>query len=183
MPTVDHWFDFICPYCYIAQDRNQILREHGVDVVEHACRIHPEIGPGGVHVGARVGPNYDFLADEAKAAGLPLHWTDRIAYSRPALAAFSWLKTHHPEEADRFSAAVFSAYFAERLDIESHDLLVSLAGSADLRPALTSGAADAELLRSATSVTGTPTWIADGVAVSGLRPRGWFENWAASLVV
>jgi hypothetical protein len=25
-----HWYDFICPFCYIAQDRNRILRDNGV---------------------------------------------------------------------------------------------------------------------------------------------------------
>jgi hypothetical protein len=27
-----YWFDFICPFCYIAQDRNRILRKRGVTV-------------------------------------------------------------------------------------------------------------------------------------------------------
>jgi hypothetical protein len=76
--TVEHWFDFICPYCYVAQDRNRIFREHGIHVVEHALQIHPEIGPGGTPAGSRSGPAYEFLAREAEAAGLPLRWTDRM---------------------------------------------------------------------------------------------------------
>ncbi|MCI2422534.1 nitroreductase family protein [Saccharopolyspora sp. K220] len=80
--TAEHWFDFICPFCYVAQDRNQVLREHGIHVVEHALQIHPEIGPGGTQVGPRSGPTYEFLAREAEAAGLPLRWTDRICCLR-----------------------------------------------------------------------------------------------------
>jgi predicted DsbA family dithiol-disulfide isomerase len=189
--TVEHWFDVICPYCYVAQDRNRILRERGIRVVEHALQIHPEIGPGGTPVGPRSGPAYEFLAREAEAAGLPLRWTDRIPYSRPALAAFEWLGKTNPEAGERFAAAVFAAYFADGLDIESEDLLVRLTEQAGgdangLRAALASAEANDALTRSETlaqqnGIASTPTWIAGGQRISGLRPRQWFEDWAATL--
>jgi predicted DsbA family dithiol-disulfide isomerase len=190
--TADHWFDFLCPFCYLAQDRNRILRERGIKVVEHPLQIHPEIGPGGEPAGPRQGPGYEYLAQEAETAGLPLHWSDRIPYSRPALAAFAWLRDTTPDAADRFAAAVFAAYFGDRRDIESEDLLVALADEAggngeDLRTALASGAACEALARSEAlgreyGVTGTPTWVVEGQGVSGLRPRQWFEEWADALV-
>jgi predicted DsbA family dithiol-disulfide isomerase len=189
--TVEHWFDVICPYCYVAQDRNRILREHGIHVVEHALQIHPEIGPGGTPAAPRSGPAYEFLAHEAEVAGLPLRWTDRIPYSRPALAAFEWLEKIDPDAGERFAAAVFAAYFADGLDIESDDLLVSLAeragGDANgLRAALASAeASDAltrsEILAHQNGVSGTPTWIAGDQRISGLRPRQWFADWAVAL--
>jgi predicted DsbA family dithiol-disulfide isomerase len=189
--TAVHWFDVICPYCYVAQDRNRILRAHGVEVVEHALQIHPEIGPGGTPAGPRSGPAYEFLAREAEAAGLPLRWTDRIPYSRPALAAFEWLRTADPETGARFASAVFAAYFVDGLDIESEDLLVILAGEAGgdtdgLRAAMASGAAHDALTRSEAlarryDVEGTPTWIGGGRRISGLRPRQVFEDWVGTL--
>jgi predicted DsbA family dithiol-disulfide isomerase len=188
--TVEHWFDFICPYCYLAQDRNRILRAHGIELVEHGLQIHPEIGPGGTTVGPRVGPTYDFLAQEAAAAGLPLHWTDRIGHSRPALAAFEWLRTADVEVADRFAEAVFTAYFAEGQDIESEELLATLAaeagGDADQLLVGLATTANDLLVRSERraaqyGVQSTPTWIADGKRLSGLQSREWFEQWAAAL--
>jgi predicted DsbA family dithiol-disulfide isomerase len=189
--VVQHWFDFICPFCYIAQDRNRILRGHGIQVSEHALQIHPEIGPGGALAGPRVGSVYEFLAREADAAGLPLRWTDRMPHSRPALAAFEWLNESSPEIAERFAAAVFAAYFAEGEDIESVDLLASLAKDAGgddgaLRAALSSTAANDALVRSELlahdhGVESTPTWVADGRKTSGLQPRQWFEDWAGTL--
>lgn len=188
---VEHWFDFSCPYCYLAQDRNAILRQHGIQVVEHALQIHPEIGPGGVLVGPRSGPTYDLLAHEAEAVGLPLRWTDRITYSRPALAAYEWLHKAQPEASERFAKAVFAAYFADGQDIESEDLLLRLADDAradanGLRAALASTTAaealtGSEILAAEYGVEGTPTWIAGGQRVSGLRPRQWFEDWAVTL--
>jgi predicted DsbA family dithiol-disulfide isomerase len=186
--SVDHWFDFICPFCYVGQDRNRILRAHGMEVVEHPMQIHPEIGPGGALAGPRVGPSYDFLADEAEAVGLPLVWRDRIPFSRPALSAYAWLRELRPEVADGFATRVFDAYFGHGEDIEPEELLLRLATEAggdpaDLRAALSGSTADdllAQELRSAAEhgVQGTPYWSARGQHVSGLRPRGWFESWA-----
>ncbi|MGW4485015.1 DsbA family oxidoreductase [Amycolatopsis sp. NPDC004368] len=188
-PTVEHWFDFLCPFCYVAQDRNRVLREHGVVVLEHPLQIHPEIGPGGSPVGPRVGPTYDFLAREAEAAGLPLTWTDRIAYSLPALGAYASLDD--TAVAERFAASVFNAYFGEGRDIESRSLLLSLAEAAGgdpsaVRAAWESGEADRAVGRSALraaehGVQGTPAWVAGGGSVVGLRPREWFETWARSI--
>lgn len=186
--TAEHWFDFTCPFCYIAQDRNKVLREHGIKVVEHAIQIHPEIGPSGALVGPRTGPTYDYLAAEAAAAGLPLTWTDKIAYSRPALGAAEWIEHHHPEASERFATSVFDAYFGEGKDIEAPELLVALGEQAgvDIRPALESAeGADAlarsEALAGEHGVTSTPTWIAGGQRITGLRTREWFADWAVSL--
>lgn len=184
--VVEHWFDFVCPYCYIAQDRNRILRERGIEVVEHAIRIHPEIPPGGKPAGPRVGPTYEFLAREAEAAGLPLRWSSRMPNTRRALAAFEWLKNTRPKVARRFAESVFAAYFAQGQDIESVDLLAILAEAAGgdparLRAALADGTAYAALDRSEREakkygVEGTPTWNVLGQSVSGLRPRVWFRD-------
>ena len=184
--VVEHWFDFVCPYCYVAQDRNRILRESGLEVVEHAIRIHPEIPPGGRPAGPRVGPAYDFLAREAEAAGLPLRWSARTPNTRTALAAFEWLNSIRPKVAQRFAESVFSAYFGHGHDIESVDLLATMAESAGgsgerLRIALTRGTAYEALARSERQakeygVTGTPTWNVLGQSVSGLRPRAWFRD-------
>jgi predicted DsbA family dithiol-disulfide isomerase len=189
--TVDHWFDFICPFCYVGQDRNRILRAHGIEVVDHAMQIHPEIGPGGALAGPRVGPTYDFLAGEAEAAGLPLVWRDRIPFSRPALSAYVWLREVRPDAAEGFARRVFDAYFGHGEDIEPEGLLLQLATEAgavpaDLHAALSDSTADDLLgqeLRSAAEhgVEGTPHWSAHGQHVSGLRPRAWFEDWAAAL--
>ncbi|GHJ41736.1 DsbA family protein [Streptomyces sp. TS71-3] len=189
--TAQHWFDFLCPFCYLAQDRNRILAERGVHVVGRGLQIHPEIGPGGSPAGPRSGPTYEYLAHEAEAAGLPLRWTDRMPYSRPALSAFEWLRTTDPEAAERFATAVFAAYFADGQDIEPVDRLAALARGAGadadgLRAALASGAAEAALagsedLAGEYGVAGTPAWVAGGQRAFGLRPREWFEDWAGTL--
>jgi predicted DsbA family dithiol-disulfide isomerase len=38
--TVLHWFDFICPFCYLGQQRNQVLSRHGLEIVHLPFQIH-----------------------------------------------------------------------------------------------------------------------------------------------
>ena len=42
--TVEHWADYICPWCYLALDRvDHLITAHGVDVVWRPYELHPEI--------------------------------------------------------------------------------------------------------------------------------------------
>jgi predicted DsbA family dithiol-disulfide isomerase len=113
-----HWFDFICPFCYIAQDRNRILRDAGVPVIDLPMHIHPEIGPGGAAAPPRGGPMYEQLGAAAREAGLDLTWSHRIPYSRSALVAAETVRITQPQSHQAFTAAVFHAYFALAKDIE-----------------------------------------------------------------
>jgi len=72
--AVLHSYDFLCPFCYIAQDRNAILKRRGLDVIELPFEAHPDIPPGGIMPGSRKGRMYSMLEREARKAGLPLRW-------------------------------------------------------------------------------------------------------------
>ena len=43
--TVLHWYDFLCPFCYVGQSRTTILVRHGLDVIELPFQAHPDIPP------------------------------------------------------------------------------------------------------------------------------------------
>jgi NAD-dependent dihydropyrimidine dehydrogenase PreA subunit len=78
-----HWYDVICPFCYVGQDRSALLERHGLQLAELGFEIHPETPASGRFVGARHGLVYENLEREARLAGLPLRWPDRIAYQGP----------------------------------------------------------------------------------------------------
>src|SRR5712664_3159525 len=80
-----HWYDFLCPFCYVAQHRNAILLQHGLGVVELPFQAHPDIPPGGISAGPRNGPMYAMLEREAREARLPLHWPRHLPNTRRAL--------------------------------------------------------------------------------------------------
>src|SRR6266481_3007490 len=49
--TVLHWYDFLCPFCYVGLQRNAILVRHGLHVVKLPFQAHPDIPPGGIAAG------------------------------------------------------------------------------------------------------------------------------------
>jgi predicted DsbA family dithiol-disulfide isomerase len=168
--TVLHWFDFICPFCYIAQDRNRVLRDAGVAVIDLPMQIHPEIGPGGAPAPQRGGAIYDQLAAAAREAGLQLIWSRRISYSRCALVAAETVRIIQPESHQAFLAAVFHAYFALAKDIEDPVVVAESAEEAGIDPSvfaadeMTCAVAENELRSSERRarehhVTGTPSWL------------------------
>jgi len=57
-----HWYDFMCPFSYVAQDRTAILARRGMEVAELPFRAHPEIPPGGIRAQPRVGPHRELFA-------------------------------------------------------------------------------------------------------------------------
>jgi predicted DsbA family dithiol-disulfide isomerase len=180
-----HWFDFICPFCYIAQDRNRILRSSGHALVELPLQIHPEIGPGGAAAPSREGRLYSFLAEQAREAGLNLTWSSKIPYSANALAAAELVRTTVPSAHLPFTTAVFDAYFARAEDIEDLAVIAECGAAAGLEPSfrfpsapeavaaqLAYGLAEAERL----GVNSTPSWLVSGQVVAGLYPRAVFAG-------
>lgn len=180
--SVLHWYDFICPFCYIAQDRNRILRDAGITVVELPMQIHPEIGPEGASAGPRVGPMYDNLASQAEEAGLELNWSPRIPYSRFALAAAEAVRTGRPESHQAFSEAIFHAYFALGHDIGDQTVIARCAEDVGIDPAIFGpDRADADLRYAEGQahehhVTATPSWLVVGQLVRGLQSRAYFQT-------
>jgi predicted DsbA family dithiol-disulfide isomerase len=188
--VVWHWYDLICPFCYVGQARSAVFEQHRLEVVELGFEIHPETPAEGIVVGPRKGPMYEQLAHEAKQAGLPLRWPPRIVNSRRALSAVEWARAEQPEYAREFRASLFRAHFALEQDINDeatvlrHALDVGIAVDR-LSNALRSEI-PAELLRRAErngvrlGVNSTPSWLVGRRLVRGLVTREQVEALARS---
>jgi predicted DsbA family dithiol-disulfide isomerase len=174
-----HWFDFVCPFCYIAQDRNRILREAGLTVIDLPMQIHPEISHGGAPAPPRTGPMYERLAEEAREAGLELNWSPRIPYSRFALAAAETVRINEPESHPAFNAAIFHAYFVLGHDIGDQAIIAKCAADLGIDPFMFRymtewGIADDELRYAEAQArehrrAATPSWLVDNQLVVGPR--------------
>jgi predicted DsbA family dithiol-disulfide isomerase len=179
--TVLHWFDFICPFCYVGQQRNQVLTRHGLEVVHLPFQIHPDIPPEGIAAGPRTGHMYRALEREAAKAGLPLNWPPRLPDTRTALSAAEWARRHAPAASDAFNRALFAAHFELGEDLGDAAVILRHAGEAGLdTDALADGSAKAQLAEAEAvgaryAVQATPTWLIAGQLVSGLRPEAEFE--------
>lgn len=188
--AVRHWYDFICPFCYVAQSRNAALRAAGASIFEQPFEAHPDIPEGGIEVGPRHGATYVFLKREAEAAGLALRWPHRLPNARVALAIGGWIGLRAPSSSAVFNARVFAAHFANSEDIGDIALLERFARDAEvdldaLRGAMLDGSA-ARLLRESedearrVGVQGTPAWLIGGALVSGLRPEAELQSMLGS---
>jgi predicted DsbA family dithiol-disulfide isomerase len=187
--TVLHWYDFICPFCYVGQHRTAILVRHGLRVIELPFQAHPDIPAGGFPAGRRNGPMYAMLELEARAAGLPLNWPGRFPNTRQALAAAEWVRRNQPDAFPRFHKGLFDAHFVLGEDLG--DPAVSDrhadASGVDLgrmRASLADGSAaravaEAEAIGHGYGVRGTPAWLVARRLITGLHPAAEFERLAA----
>jgi predicted DsbA family dithiol-disulfide isomerase len=190
--TVLHWFDFLCPFCYVGQQRDQILRQHRLEIVHLPFQIHPDIPPEGIEAGPRSGPVYQMLEREAAQAGLPLNWPPRLPDTRTALSAAEWVRRQRPDASDEFNRALFAAHFELGEDLGDTEVIMRHAGAAgvdtaSLRAVLADGSAravlaEAESLGARFGVQATPTWLIAREMVSGLRPESAFEDLARQAI-
>lgn len=186
-----HWYDLLCPFCYVGQQRNMIFEKHGLEVVSLPFQAHPEIPTGGRAVGERRGPMYGHVEEEARAAGLPLVWPDRLPNTRMALAATEWTRRHQPRSFPAFERALFAAHFARGEDLGDRRVIDRHAAEAGvdtaaLHDALDDGSAyllvdQSEALGTSLGVRGTPAWFASGHLIPGLYPSAQFEKLAQAV--
>lgn len=187
-----HWYDLMCPFCYVGQQRNTIFEAHGFEVIELPFQAHPEIPPGGRQAGERSAALVARIEAEAKVADLPLSWPARLPNTRAALAAAEWVRRHAPPGSfPRFQKALFAAHFALGQDLGDRDVIDRLAAAAGvdiaaMHAALADRSAYAlvdqsEALGRSLGVQGTPAWLVAGHLIPGLYPPEQFEAWIRRL--
>ena len=187
--TVLHWYDFLCPFCYIAQSRNEILRHQGFGVVELPFEVHGDIPLSGTDVGTRHGPMYAHLKREAKDAELILNWPSRLPNTRLVLAAAEWVRREHPDDFAQFQKRLFAAHFVRGENLS--DMAVIDHYIAELKiefksfhGALRNGSAlatlnESEALAHQFSVRATPAWLIRGRRFSGLLSSSEFVSFGS----
>lgn len=186
-----HWYDFLCPFCYVGQQRNTIFESRGFDVADISFQAHPEIPREGRAVGKRSGPMCSHIEEEARAAGLPLVWPERLPKTRMALAAAEWTRRHMPRSFPALEKALFAAHFVLGEDLGDRDVIDTHAVEAGIdiaamHRALDNGSAyllvdRSETLGTRLGVRGTPAWFVAGRLIPGLYPREQFEELAQAL--
>jgi predicted DsbA family dithiol-disulfide isomerase len=186
-----HWYDFLCPFCYIGQQRNTIFERHGLRVIDIPLEAHPEIPPEGQAMQDRLGPMYESLEAQARAAGLPLKWPPRLPNTRTALAAAEWTRRYAPGSFPGLEKTLFAAHFARGEDLGNLDTILRHArdNGVDvfaLRAALSDGSANEFVDRSEgfakrIGIHGTPAWFVAGRLISGLYPEDHFDRLARAL--
>lgn len=189
------WSDYLCPWCYVGQDRSAQMEELGLAVVHRPYELHPEIPAAGrtIRADGRLAPTFARIAAECDEIGLPFTPPVRMPNTRRALETAEWVRLHHPDAAGALHAALFDAHFAAGLAIDDPDVLDQLVADAgapasEVRDALDAGAArplvDASMAEARSAgVSSTPTWVLeDGFAIPGALDRATLARWITKIV-
>ncbi|HWJ64515.1 MAG TPA: DsbA family protein [Acidimicrobiales bacterium] len=189
------WSDYLCPWCYVGQDRSAQMAALGLVVVHRPYELHPEIPPEGraIRPDGRLAATFARIAAECEAIGLPFRPPVRMPNTRRALETAEWVRVHHADAADALHAALFDAHFATGLAIDDPDVLDQIVGDAgasvlEVREAIADGRAsalvDASMAEARSAgVSSTPTWVLnDGFTIPGALDRATLDRWITKIV-
>jgi predicted DsbA family dithiol-disulfide isomerase len=169
------WSDYICPWCYLGQDRTALLESLGVEVTVRPYELHPEIPVGGVATERR----FSRIAAACTEVGLPFAAPTRTPNSRRALIAAEAVRISAPAAFAVLHRSLFAAHFVEGRDIGDQrviDELVADAGAdpdaIERDPALLFASVEAA---HDNNVAGTPAWwIEDRLLIPGVQDRDYY---------
>ena len=129
------YYDYVCPYCYIATARlERLSREMGFEVVWRGIEIHPELPPQGVRrkQTLRTKGLEDYLRHVAETEGVEITLPGFVTNTRLALEVSELAK-----DAGIFGqvhTALYRAYFVEGVNIGMKNDVTRVAVGAGLDP-------------------------------------------------
>lgn len=178
------WSDYLCPWCYLALDRQQQLVDLGIDVVVRPWELHPEIPAGGreLREGGRTAVVFDHVGAECAEVGLPFLRPRRSPNTRAVLGAAEHVRLTQPSVFPALHRALFRAHFVDGADIGDPavvDVLIAECGGdpSPVRAAVVDGTAQEALKASMAEgweheVTGTPAFLLpSGFVIPGVQSR------------
>jgi predicted DsbA family dithiol-disulfide isomerase len=179
-PTIEVFSDFVCPFCYLAEQPLADAVEDGdVQIAWQPFELRPEPTP-------TLRPEGDYLQSTwqrvvypmAERMGVPIV-LPRVSpqpYSRLAFEGFAYAGEHGVGQ--RYAERIFRAFFVEQRDIGHAEVLTDVAtelglDADDFRSALDSGRyaeTHQQALRRARQlqITVVPTFLFDGQRLEGM---------------
>lgn len=174
------FYDYNCPFCYIASRRLSALsREFDLSIEWKGIEIHPEFPPEGVKTGKSFKSLLlrETIGEASGEDGVQIRPPGFAANSRLALEASEFAKTCGSFEA--FHYAVYEAYFGEGLNIGDTSVLLSIGESTGIDPGALLDSLERRTMRGAVesnqsesekyTVLGVPTSIFGGFPVYGCQ--------------
>jgi 2-hydroxychromene-2-carboxylate isomerase len=197
--TIDFYFDFISPFGYFASLRIDALgAAHGRSVEWHSMLLGVSVlKVMGLKPFLEIPLRGEYLKRDAaryvRRHGIVMKRAMGKPPSSPLFAgrAFHWLRRNAPDRAPDAAAALFAAYWAEDIDLDTPERVADIAGlgsEPDRRAVLDAlnGPEAAALLRSgveaslAHGVFGSPSFIVDGELFFGVEKMELLSEWLAS---
>lgn len=185
------WSDVVCPFCNVARERAEWLRERGMTVVFLPYDLHPEYPDEGIarddlmrRYPAAMHDTVKRLNEEAGLAYNPN--PDRVPRTRRALELIEWARGHGLDAHDALHTRIMDAYWTEGRDIMDWDVLSACVADVGLDPdearaEVESGVFAREVDASTSTaqrhgIRAVPAFVFDGrLLVSGAQPHEVFE--------
>jgi 2-hydroxychromene-2-carboxylate isomerase len=193
---IDFFFDFISPFGYFASLRiDALAAAHGRTVEWHSMLLGVSVVKVmGMRPLFEIPLRGEYLKHDAarymRRHGIVLKRPIDRPPSNPLFAgrAFHWLRRYAPERARPAAAALFAAYWAEDIALDSPESVADIAGlghDADRRAVLDgiTGPEGSALLRQAVDasiargVFGSPSFIVDGELFFGVEKLELVTEW------
>ena len=118
-PRVVVFADFVCPYCYISQERvDQLIRDYDVQPLWRPYWLHPEVTPAGTSIPVdsdRRKATAEWLKEMAPERAARMRFPNKLQFSFFAFQALEYAQDH--SRALPFKTAVFDALWVEGKDI------------------------------------------------------------------
>ena len=175
------WSDYLCPWCYLALDREQLLEELGAEVVVRPYELHPEIPPEGTDLrdGGRTAAVFDRVGTECERVGLPFARPRRSPNTRDVLAAAEHVRLTQPDRFGEVHRALFTAHFVEGRDLGDPGVVDDVVRAAGAEPGRDHAAVAASIAEARDAgVPVTPAFLFDsGLLVPGVQPRDQLTRW------
>ena len=168
-----HWYDFACPYSYVAQDRNAGFRRLGLcpDLLPYSVRT--KTGRSAALGEARDGPTPSWRGRLARP-GLPALAKSGDGHSRRAPRG-EWSAPVQPDRFELLHLGIRRAFRWVKTSATSNDLLADQAGVdiAGVRAAMADGTAEAAVVVSESAakrrgITGPPAWLIGDRVIMGI---------------
>lgn len=180
------WSDYLCPWCYLALDREAMLEEMGVEVDVRAYELHPEIPPEGreLRQGGRTAAVFDRVGAECVEVGLPFVRPRRSPSTLDVLAAAEHVRaTQPPGVFRRVHRALLTAHFAEGRDLGDPRTVDELLVANGAEPGRDHAAVRASIEDAHdVGVTATPAFLFErGLLVPGVQPREQLARWVTKI--
>jgi predicted DsbA family dithiol-disulfide isomerase len=183
------WSDYLCPWCYLGQDRTALLRSLGVQVTPLPYELHPGIPISGIPAKPA---RYLRFIDMAEEIGMPFRPPELVPNSKRALASAELVRQQWPDAFAALDESLFHAAWVEGRNIGDPSVVDDLvdasgADAAAVREVVDAGGMNEALVASRQAaidrdVTGTPAWLLEGrMLIPGLQDRSLFERFVERL--
>lgn len=184
--TLEVFSDYVCPWCYLGDNRVKKLREtYDINVRLVHFPLHPEtpaegrllmdmFGTGQADIDAKNARMQGLMAAE----GLPYADRSHTYNSRLAQEIGKWAETR--PGGDAIHDLFFEAYFVARRNIGDRDVILDVVGRAGLDTDEAADVLESRSFREAVDadwalsrrygVSGVPTFVSDGHGLVGAQP-------------